>query len=363
MIVLDPTTTTFVIISSDQDFRHHYQLLSGAGFKVIVVHDAKGGTWTQVLEMHADKAFLWRDIMANKDLEVGVESSYSESRSIGGTSSISSDGDELGGPADGGEGEELPQSVIEELSSRGRRSSKIIMSDLGVTPSGIAGGNLGGSGGLATGVGKAVKGILNTSTSTDRVSGDDRPLNVNLSRPSTGNGGGTERSHHVHFEDPQVTASKNEITAGNGISVDAEIDKTYLAAVTQLSSLKMLVDEKKNKNKTVDLFDQTATIEAPVGASLGWMEGTCIRWKGTFGFLSVSSSGYSRPSSAMSRSDGFVPKSVPSVHIVAGPIRVYAHYKSLNFIPFAMTLKRGQKVRVLVEMSDRGPCAKKVEAV
>ena len=361
--------TTFVIISSDQDFRHHYQLLSGAGYKVIVVHDAKGGTWTQVLEMHADKAFLWRDIMENSGVEVEVESSDSGSRGIRGTNSTSGDRgkDGLGGLGDGDE--ECPQSAVEESSGRGRGSNRIITSDLGVTHPAIGKGNLEDSGGIATGVGKTVKGILNSSTTSDRLSDDDRPLNINLSRPSTGNGVGTERSHHVHFEDPKVTASKNEFSVGivgNGTSVDAEIDKTYQAAVTQLSSLKMLVDEKKNKSKAVDSFGQMVTIDAPVGASLGWMEGTCIRWKGTFGFLSVSSSGHSsnsRPSSAMSRSDGFVPKSIPSVHIVAGPIRVYAHYKSLNFIPFAMTLKRGQKVRVLVEMSDRGPCAKKVEAV
>lgn len=52
MLVLQPAVTTFVIISSDQDFRHHMQLLQNQGFTVIVIHNANNDKWSQVLEMH-----------------------------------------------------------------------------------------------------------------------------------------------------------------------------------------------------------------------------------------------------------------------------------------------------------------------
>lgn len=353
MLVLDPSQTTFVIISSDQDFRHHYQLLSGAGFEVILVHDAKGGKWMQALEMHVGRSFLWKDIMGHREFQHDLDGRIVGEIKGSCSSSVGTEhcmADEV---------EEDDRGPSKGSGERGCRDINGTNSDLGWTLTGTE--SLAGSGAL-TAV-KIVKGILSNSTSSDRLSDGDRPLNI-LSRSSTSSGNGPgyggERGHHVHFEDSKLKTSDNEITVGNGIRGDTEIDRSYLAAVSQLSSLKMLVDEKKNK---IDLFDQTVTIDAPIGASLGWMEGTCIRWKGTFGFLSVSSSGCSRPSSALSKSDGHLSKSLQSVHTVTGSIRVYAHYKSLNFVPFAMTLKRGQKVKVLVEMGDRGPCAKKVESV
>lgn len=63
MLVLQPSVTTFVIISSDQDFRHHMQLLQNQGFNVVVIHNADNEKWTQVLEMHASESYRWMDIM------------------------------------------------------------------------------------------------------------------------------------------------------------------------------------------------------------------------------------------------------------------------------------------------------------
>jgi cold shock CspA family protein len=42
-------------------------------------------------------------------------------------------------------------------------------------------------------------------------------------------------------------------------------------------------------------------------------------------------------------------------------VRVYAHYKSLYFDPPRMQLRKGERVRVLVETADRGPRAVRVE--
>ena len=39
-VLRDHANTTFVIISSDQDFRHHMQVLINAGYAVIIIHNA-----------------------------------------------------------------------------------------------------------------------------------------------------------------------------------------------------------------------------------------------------------------------------------------------------------------------------------
>eukprot|EP01032_Pedospumella_encystans_P008227 gene8227-9790_t len=63
MQLLNPALTTFVIISSDQDFRQHMQLMSNAGYKVVIVHDAKHESWRNTLEMHASLSFEWSQVV------------------------------------------------------------------------------------------------------------------------------------------------------------------------------------------------------------------------------------------------------------------------------------------------------------
>lgn len=63
MQILIPELTTFVIVSSDQDFRQHVQLLSNAAYTTIVVHEAKHESWRSALEMHASKGVDWTDVM------------------------------------------------------------------------------------------------------------------------------------------------------------------------------------------------------------------------------------------------------------------------------------------------------------
>lgn len=63
MLILNPSQTTFIIISSDQDFRQHIQLLSNASFEVIVIHNAMTEQWRAAIEMYASQAYLWNDIM------------------------------------------------------------------------------------------------------------------------------------------------------------------------------------------------------------------------------------------------------------------------------------------------------------
>jgi cold shock CspA family protein len=63
MQILIPEFTTFVIISSDQDFRQHIQLLSNAGYRTIVVHEARHESWRSALEMHASSSVEWSTVL------------------------------------------------------------------------------------------------------------------------------------------------------------------------------------------------------------------------------------------------------------------------------------------------------------
>ena len=36
--VLSPSSSTFVILTSDLDFKHHFQLLTGQGYRVVLIH-------------------------------------------------------------------------------------------------------------------------------------------------------------------------------------------------------------------------------------------------------------------------------------------------------------------------------------
>lgn len=58
-VLRDASNTTFVIISSDRDFRHHMQLLLNGGYSVIIIHNALNSKWSQSLEMYATAAFRW----------------------------------------------------------------------------------------------------------------------------------------------------------------------------------------------------------------------------------------------------------------------------------------------------------------
>lgn len=70
MQLLNPACTTFVIISSDQDFRQHVQLLTNAGYKVIVIHEAKNDNWKNALEMHATAGYDWSAVMNVPKIDV-----------------------------------------------------------------------------------------------------------------------------------------------------------------------------------------------------------------------------------------------------------------------------------------------------
>lgn len=76
-VLKPPERVSFMLISSDNDFRHHIQLLKNTGYEAIVVHNAQerkvdgktpstDSSWQQALELHATKAFHWKDIVEYK---------------------------------------------------------------------------------------------------------------------------------------------------------------------------------------------------------------------------------------------------------------------------------------------------------
>ena len=73
-VLKPPERVSFMLISSDNDFRHHIQLLKNTGYEAIVVHNAQekkvdgkavstDNSWQQALELHASKAFHWKEIV------------------------------------------------------------------------------------------------------------------------------------------------------------------------------------------------------------------------------------------------------------------------------------------------------------
>lgn len=60
MAVLPPARTTFVVVTSDCDFRHHFLAMHNAGYRVMVLHQATPGSdWERSLAMHCSEAFRW----------------------------------------------------------------------------------------------------------------------------------------------------------------------------------------------------------------------------------------------------------------------------------------------------------------
>jgi len=71
-VLKPPDEVSFLLISSDKDFRHHIQLLKNTGYEAIVVHNAvnrqesdeeTSSSWQQALELHATKSFQWHHIV------------------------------------------------------------------------------------------------------------------------------------------------------------------------------------------------------------------------------------------------------------------------------------------------------------
>ena len=63
MKVLSPSSTSFVVITSDQDYRHHFQSLRNSGYSIIVIHKALSSNWINIMELHSTEAYHWNDIM------------------------------------------------------------------------------------------------------------------------------------------------------------------------------------------------------------------------------------------------------------------------------------------------------------
>ena len=277
MNVLDPHHTTFVIISSDQDFRHFYQLLKGEGYGVIVIHEAIEGNWVKVLEMHADCAYRWRDIMSDTD----------------GTYTATATPTATDGAEGGGEG-------------------------LNVHSDGD--GNVDG----ATAV--------HQSSGSSSGGGQQRNQSQRQRQGEEGNGQsqGQSQTQGLNGHESAYKATYAEISKGASVTAH-------------------LVSDKGNPQGQVG-GTGTNIVEYPLGFCLGWLEGTCIRWKGTYGFLSVQTLPVCPPTPCTDMS-------------VQQPLRVYVHYKSLNFNVPTMQLSRGQRVRALLKIGDRGPYAVKVEPI
>lgn len=349
-MVLTAAHTTFVIISSDQDYRHYYQLLNSSGYEVIVIHNAVTRPWVQVLEMHAHRAYRWPDLMLGtyvSNLQVEVEDGADLGECVAHTAAIA--------------GADLQVEV---------EARKVV-------PKGIEGDG--------TCVGSDLRSAL----------------------PGLGDVVGQ-------------SSGSNPTTKNKNKSKNRNRNKQTSYTVSQATDADVTV---KNGQNNLILTDKTRV--------MGWAEGTCIRWKGAFGFLSVALKNFSSSSvfgSSSSSGSGpcsgsadpqwavgmgvggvgtetgveesvglevqseVLPEIVEGAHEGVGEgigvgvgvgasygtniparapcqvpsstvLRVYVHYKCLHFDPPLMQLRRGERVRVLVREGDRGPYGARVESL
>ena len=314
MIVLKPSDTTFVIISSDQDFRHSYQLLSSSGYEVIVIHNvAQDSNSLKVLAMYANRTYSWTEIMSKNDTLI--------------PNSV--------------------EKIHDILNSDGRAAAEVYHNQSTVN----------------------VECVSLTNITSKQLEQSGINANQSLNRPRQN-------------DDVSDVGMSGQRCSRARVAID--IANKLLS--TSIQTPPLSTDEVKIKTKI-------KIMEAKEGGSdvaLGWVVGTCVRWKGAFGFLSVSvvdrmcvtpternctcvertgCTDYSRTSVDEAPVPSPVtvhlplPVTVPilTVEHAQYPLRVYVHYKSLRFDPPAMQLKRGQTVRALLKEGDKGFFAVRVE--
>lgn len=353
MMVLPPADTTFVIISSDQDFRHYYQLLGSRGYEVIVVHNARNGSnWVQVLEMHTHRAYRWLDIMAGNVISRDEVLAHPIECHTGNSDRGEDRDSDRNEGGDRGE-EELTTAQDED-------NIAIFQTD---------------------------KPSVNGSKKSDEK---NSITNILIPTIPPGTNPRRKRTKKKKLNMTNIDPNKTSM-ARAGIS---NIDDRGVG-LTQGPS----VDGESVSNPAVEV---------------GWTEGTVIRWRGTFGFLSVSTSdspsfahhnlllsaearggdrdqdrGQDRDMGGERDGDKEVDRngdmvgdkkgdkggdghgkclavpsnSVPTAAIpeLCVSLRVYVHYKSLHFRPPVMFLTRGERVRVFVQHGDRGYFGGRVE--
>lgn len=76
--VLSPSCASFVVITSDQDYRHHFQSLRNSGYSIIVIHNASSSNWINVMELHSTEAYHWNDIMTSPSTSSSTSTSTTE---------------------------------------------------------------------------------------------------------------------------------------------------------------------------------------------------------------------------------------------------------------------------------------------
>ena len=337
MMVLPHTETTFVIISSDQDFRHYYQLLNSAGYEVIVVHNAgpgPGAKWVKVLEMHAHRAFRWCDIMN------GAVKSRDETVIEG-----------------QGQGQGQGQvDVVECGNGNGEEESMPIQCDE-----------------------KKIEILTDKTTKNGSRRGSDKEGRMNIS--------------YLLAADGQIVRERKRKKKKSNVT-NIKPNNSSVCVLKSTSSIDRLTPSPPTDDEQITPSAPApipASVPAPVPAvEIGWVEGTVLRWRGTFGFLAVHPADFtpSAPCSAVlsSRQAGGDPiqkggdknrdgdrdgdgkclttpiGSAPlPVERCTAALRVYVHYKSLHFDPPVLLLRRGERVRVYLEHGSRGYFAGRVE--
>jgi hypothetical protein len=319
MMVLRPAGACFVLVSSDQDFRTELQLLSNAGYRVIVIHDAPDGSnWAKAMELHAKEAYRWRDVVGvggdSGDDDVNGEQqqqskidTQTEADTPIGINNIDSKERSDDDPE---QRDEENTSSIAPPESSGSQTEADARDDRGDGYSNRKR-EYKGSGDSSRGRGRGRGGRFNKETST-------YPYKTATAAPESAKLTGWHRATCIRWNGPYgflsvIVASEN----GTMPSTDTA-STSYLAAAK--TGAESTADDDITQMRT-----DTHTIAGTSSSSGG------------------SSGG----------SGGTTTKCV----------HVYAHYKSLSFDPPKSGLDRGEAVMVLVDMADKGPRAVIVQSI
>jgi hypothetical protein len=247
------TSPVFVLISSDQDFRNHLQLLQNQGFEVIVIQDSQSERVKQTLSMHVNRCVDWRTTV----LELEEEGDNKEK--------------------------------VREKESEGDRNGEI----------------------------KGDREGKESETENSKTGGIQQILK--------GTNKGKDKRHKGKAKDREQTEEAGEEREMGG--------------------------EKERESESQQLV-------------IGWFPATCVRWKGVYGFLSLSLSGthafkekvaQSEPSWLDDKQWGEMLKElVNDDSQESEELRLYAHYKALQLSPHRTVLKKDEEVKALIVICKKG---------
>jgi len=354
MAVLPAASTTFVLISSDKDFRSQLQILTGAGYCTIVVHNATHGDWRKSLEMHSTQAYQWRqdllqlkendtDILGDRDRDApppydatGPNPSKHR-REIDRAAAMGTPNPTSQGKVHADSGSIGPSEIFSDF-----------LCEFGVSQSQNANA-------VATSPAAAVKNGNNNNSSIHSKGSNPSQHNGRHRGDSRGSGG----------------RASEQVSQVADVATDEVVVRFVTGGTAAIKSCRLFspVEQKQRKQ----------------GKEITYLKACVLRWKGPFGFLAIpiskteeeiaaetlAATATASVSAGDAANNGA--SSAESIHAVRRALRlddstsaathlvkIYAHHSALQLEPHRDFLSRGDVCRVVIGPNPKGPTALKI---